>query len=127
MKDLDTIQNLTDGQLEKIAGDASVKMPEHLCESLSLICPRGEEETRRRRRSFWLPAVAAAAVVAGVFFFAGGARTPKDTFSDPYLACAEVERTFAFVSEKMDKGLKTAGKAVPVLQKTDEVIEMISK
>lgn len=126
MKDLDTIQNLTDGQLEKIAGDVSVKMPERLRESLSLICPE-EDEASRRRRSFWLPAAAAAAIVAGVFIFTGNFRRPKDTFSDPYLAYAEVERTFAFVSDKMDKGIQTAGKAVPVIQKTDDILEMISK
>ncbi len=43
---------------------------------------------------------------------------PKDTFDDPHLAYAELEKTFSYISSKVDKGLEIASEAEPVFTKT---------
>lgn len=126
MKELETIEKLTDAQLEQIADNPDVKMPDSLRDTLSLICAEDMQEKPRKRFPLWAPVAVAAAIVAGVFIFTTP-KQPQDSFNDPYLAYAEVERTFALMSDKMDRGLQTAGKAVPVIQKTDEIIERLSK
>lgn len=72
-----------------------------------------EEEGRKSRKSAlpvlkWaLPALAAACIAAAIFIPGG----PKDTFDSPELAYAEVERTFAYISQKIEKGSDIAARA----------------
>ena len=47
---------------------------------------------------------------------------PKDTFSDPELAYAEIEKTFLYISSKMDRGLEIASEAEPVLETANNAI-----
>lgn len=78
-----------------------------------------EEEKASRRRTLgrvlaWaVPAVAAACVALIV---ALPSPRPKDTFDDPQLAYAELERTFAMIAQKIDKGAELAIKAEPPIE-----------
>ena len=42
----------------------------------------------------------------------------KATFDDPLLAYAELEKTFSYISSKVDRGLDLASAAEPALEKT---------
>lgn len=71
------------------------------------------EEGKRKRavsRTVLRWAVPAFAAAALALLLAVPSR-PKDTFNDPALAYAEVERTFAYISQKIDKGVEIAAKA----------------
>lgn len=58
----------------------------------------------------WLAPALACAALAAVLLVP---RTPRDTFDSPELAYAELERTFAYISQKIDKGtgIATSGEA----------------
>lgn len=76
------------------------------------------KQTRKMEHSFaW--AGAAVAFASLVIFFALPSN-PKDTYDDPAVAYAEVEKTFALISSKIEKGSEFA-------QKADEPIETINK
>ena len=162
MKKISEIEALTPEQLELVAADASVPVPEDLKASLEALAGaaelagilkegapeqvrgeeetpeqvRGEEETpeqvrgegRPRKSTVWRWAIAAAAaaVVALAVTLSVPSR-PKDTFSDPLLAYAEVQRAFDLISARGEQAMDIAGKAVPVMEKTDEIIRKITK
>ena len=50
---------------------------------------------------------------------------PKDTFTDPMLAYAQIEHTFSYIESKMEKGLEIAAEAEPSLEKTNRIINSI--
>ena len=151
MKKISEIEVLTPEQLELVAADASVPVPEDLKASLEALAGaaelagileegtpervRGEEllrvrgEARPRKSAVWkrwAVAAAAAAVVALAVTLSVPSR-PKDTFSDPLLAYAEVQRAFDLISARGEQAMDIAGKAVPVMEKTDEIIRKITK
>ena len=176
MKDISSIERLTPEELERIASDASVRVPAELKASLEALAGAAElaEETEEasaagagvaadspapawvsgqkspemtatpdreqglrakkaffdgmflRRPLFWASAVAAA-LVAGVILFTAVPRQPQDTFSDPYLAYAEVQKTFDQISRRGEEAASIAGNAVPVFEKTEDLINRIMK
>ena len=152
MKKISEIETLTPEQLELVATDASVPVPEDLKASLEALAGaaelagileegtpervRGEGEAPERVRGEgrprkstvwrWAIAAAAAAVVALAVTLSVPSR-PKDTFSDPLLAYAEVQRAFDLISARGEQAMDIAGKAVPVMEKTDEIIRKITK
>ncbi len=127
MKTIEEIEKLTERELMQMADDLSVKVPEGLTESLEELVGAAALTSAepRRKPSFipWAVAAAAAAVLAlGISLSVP--RRPKDTFSDPYLAYAEVQKTFDRISQK---AAETAGKSVPALEKTEEFINLINR
>lgn len=68
----------------------------------------------RRALKWTAPAVAAAAAAALLLL----PDSPKDTFDDPALAYAEVEKAFAYMSQKIEEGTDIAAKA-------EEPVEML--
>ena len=128
--------------LEKIAADTSIEVPSDLGESIRIaldaleFIESSDEEPltvatapvrrfspRRRALTWSLSAAAALALVAGIAFSLMGSQ-PKDTFSDPYLAYAQIEETFSLISSKMDKGVDFAQQETgTVLAKTSQIIQ----
>ena len=88
MKRIRDIEQLTAAQLERIGADESIPVPADLQVRLP----------RRKVASAWSVAAAAAAVAGLGWFAASYEPAPKDTFEDPYLAYAAVERAFSRMS-----------------------------
>ena len=127
MKTIEEFENLDFSELEKISADGSVPVPSGLEDRIrnGLAAETLVNEERRSREKFrkvyWsLGAAAFAAVFATVIALIPS--RPKDTFDDPALAYAEVERTFAYISSKMDRGMEIASTAEPVIGRTIDVL-----
>lgn len=156
MKNINELERLTPEQLEQIASDESVRVPADLKASLealagaaelaesgrpeSAVCsatatPGADAKNFRKRqlRPFrnvfpWIAIPAVAAALAAAFLvFRGITPQPRDTFSDPYLAYAEIQKTFSRIAESGDQAARIAGGAVPVMEKTEELLNRIMK
>ena len=105
MKTLEEISRLSADELEKISLDESIPVPEEVSGRVQAAIGRKRADTLESVNS---PArkygASIFAIAAAISLFALGAvflkreRTPKDTFDDPYLAYAEVEKAFAKIS-----------------------------
>lgn len=147
MKRIEDIEKLTLQELETISDDTSIKVPEGLSASLAELVGAAElakkaEKPRRLSELFgasapapakpfptflrWAVAAAVAAALGlGIYFSIP--TSPRDTFDDPYLAYAEVQQAFDLISQKSNKAAEIAGKAVPVMEKTEEIINNLNK
>lgn len=79
---------------------------------------------RRTLRSRFAWGFAVAAIALAVFLAVP--RQPKDTFTDPVLAYAEIERTLGYVSSKIDKGTAIARSAETKFEKVENIINEIN-
>ena len=121
MKSIEDIERMSPEALEKVADDLSIKVPDtiSLLAENAVLAASGTETVRHERRRFMYiigPAVTALAASLAVILCIP--RHPKDTFDDPRMAYAEVERALNLISSKMDKGLEIASEAEPVIEKT---------
>ena len=111
MKSIDEITRLSAEDLERISLDESIPVPEELS-------ARVQAAVRKPAR--WvLPAGIAAAVAT--FLAVGLTLTwnpePKDTFDDPYLAYAEVEKVFSKISGTVAYGAEKVSESEQTLDK----------
>ena len=120
-------------KLKAIAEDKSVNAPEGMMDKIEagLNAMAFLEEKPVTRTRFITAAVSAAASLTviigiGLGISSRNSRMPEDTFTDPYLAYAQLEETFAMISSKMDKGLSIAQEAETVIAKTNEIMEKIN-
>lgn len=133
MKNLKDIENMSLDMLEAIADDETIKVPESLQERIesTLLAAQSIEEikeegvSRKARSIKWSPliGVAAAAAIAGFVILSPS--YPKDTFTDPEQAYAELEKTFAMMSEKMGKGMELAAKVEEPVATVNSVLSKI--
>lgn len=130
MKSIEYIESLDQEALENIARSSSADVPADLKDRVdaAVIAAELQKGNRRPARAKALPyvfgAIAAAALAAVVFISVPSG--PEDTFDDPYLAYAELERTLSLVSEKMGRGLELSAGAEPVIQRAVDVINNIN-
>ena len=101
MKSVKEIEKLPLEDLIEVASDETIKVPEGLYDRLA------QEVDREVSGNRWFKIAGAAAIVIlvvglGLLKFEN---EPKDTFSDPYLAYAELEKAFEMVSDGMQKGI----------------------
>ena len=115
MKSIDEITRLSAEDLERIALDESIPVPEELSGKVQEAVRSASN--RRFRRA--LPAGIAAAAVALVAVGIALTRNPepKDTFDDPYLAYAEVEKVFAKISGTVAYGAEKVNESEQTLDK----------
>ena len=114
MKTIDEITRLSADDLERISLDESIPVPEELSTKVHEAVAKADG-TRRR----WaLPAAGIAAAVA-VLVGIGLTREPqpKDTFDDPYLAYAEVEKAFSKISGTVAYGASKINESEQTLDK----------
>ena len=111
MKTLEEISRLSAEELEKISLDESIPVPKELSGRVQAAIGRKETDAIQSARSSSRKYGASIfAVAAAISLFALGAvylnreRNPKDTFDDPYLAYAEVEKVFAKISGTLAYG-----------------------
>jgi len=136
MKNIEDIEKMDLSDLEKVAADESISVPEGLEDRLKLSLlaqpdqageAADEGPSVRARLITGFSVLAAACLVAAVFLSRPQEKLLKDTFDDPYLAYAEVERTFERISKKMSKGTEKALSATEMIDKPSAIIRKINK
>lgn len=100
MKTIDEIEKISLCELLNVAGDERIAVPTELKASMHRsVFPAGAGRT-------WILGgiAAAAALLIGVGLAVRNSG-PKDTFDDPYLAYAELEKAFGMISDKANLSL----------------------
>lgn len=101
------IKDMSIKELEAIAGDKSIAVPESLSADISATLNALElvGNGAGRHPRILLTACSIAASIALLVFagmgVAGSSPRPKDTFDDPYMAYAQLEKAFDLISTKM--------------------------
>ena len=126
MKTLEDIENLSIEELEQQAVRAAAPVPDGLQERLrQTLAAREIAEAARPRPTRWIPYASLAVAAAAAAIIALPQRGPKDTFDDPRLAYAEVEKVFRTISDKMNDGLDIAREAGSAAEIPQNVLNKI--
>lgn len=128
MKSIKEIEDMSLEELERASLDERTAVPEGFAERIrasvdaqSIIDEITEDPHRMVRI---VGAAASVAVVAGIGLgIAKWQNEPKDTFDDPYMAYAELEKAFAIMSGGVQKGLAMAEESEEALDKVTSVFE----
>lgn len=131
MKSIKEIENMSLEQLEAVSMDENIPVPEGFAERMRTdveVLERLVEDKPQPQQRRWVmttvSVAAAAALLIGVGFgIARWQSEPKDTFDDPYLAYAELEKAFAIMSGGVHKALAMAEESEAALDKVSSVFE----
>ena len=133
MKNPEDIARMSSEELEKAAAERNDAIPAGLHERLEdglagLAAASEAVERGRRRRRFRAPALALAGVsaVAALLLTLPTPGGPEDSFDDPLLAYAEVEKSFSLISEKLGKGADMFLEAAPEFNRPKEILDKIT-
>ena len=125
MKSIKDIENMSLEQLEAVSMDESISVPEgftlRLQEQVVITALTDSEAGKVKTVRFAAIAASAALLVGIGLGIAGWHNEPKDTFSDPYLAYAELEKAFTTMAEGMQKGFSMAEKSEEIIDRTASV------
>ena len=112
MKTLEEIERLSLEELEQEATRAAAPVPDGLQERLrQTLAARELADAARPRPTRWIPYASLAVAAAAAAIIALPQHGPKDTFDDPRLAYAEVEKVFRTISDKMNEGVELVREA----------------
>ena len=133
MKKLEDIERMSFEELEKVSLDGGVSSPEGFGERLegavAGLAAAGEgvktKGVRLHTAAYSLAGAAMAAVL--MLLVLGRPGTPADSFDDPLLAYAEVQKSFSLISEKMSKTTELVLEASSEMNKPKEIIDKITK
>lgn len=129
MKSIEEIESMSFEQLEAIADDSRISAPAGLQDKLeATLAAESLMKEKKSRRTAWYAAcgtLAAAAASAAIVLSVTSAQ-PKDTFTDPLMAYAELEKTFNYISSKVDMGRSIVEDATPALEMTSHIIDKIN-
>lgn len=130
MKSLKDIENMSLEELERASLDERTPVPEGFAERIQIsvdaqsIIDEIKEDSHPGRMVRIVGAAASVAVLAGIGFgIARWQNEPKDTFDDPYMAYAELEKAFAIMSGGVHKALAMAEESEAALDKVSSVFE----
>lgn len=131
MKSIKEIENMSLEQLEAVSMDENIPVPEGFAERMRAdveVLERLVEDKPQPQQRRWVmttvSVAAAAALLIGVGFgIARWQSEPKDTFDDPYMAYAELEKAFAIMSGGVHKALAMAEESEAALDKVSSVFE----
>ena len=117
MKTLEEIERLSPEELEQAASSSQVPVPAGLQgrirQQLAAAEISAQAPVRRLPRGL-IPALAAAAAATAFALLPHGG--PKDSFDDPRLAYAEVEKAFQIISDKLSSGMDLTREATEIPQ-----------
>lgn len=127
MKRIDDIEKMGLEELEAVAEAENAAVPQGLEERIKERILAGEvakvSAKKMPRAVLQLSGIAAAVVLALLLFKPGKADNQlQDTFEDPYLAYAQVEKAFEEISDKMSMGVRIASQAKPLAEKPLEIL-----
>ena len=112
MKTLEEIENLSLEELEMKAAETAAPVPDGLERRLrQALAARELAQAARPRPARWIPYASLAVAAAAAALVVLPQRGPKDTFDDPRLAYAEVEKVFRTISDKMNEGVELVREA----------------
>ena len=130
MKSIKEIENMSLEELIAVSSDEAIAVPEGFAERIGRqveaykIAKDLENDADRVKTVRWIGAAAAVTLLAGTALgIANWQNRPKDTFDDPYLAYAELEKAFATMSDSLQKGLAMADKSEDIIDRTINVFE----
>lgn len=130
MKSIKEIEKMSLEELIEVSSDEATAVPEGFAERIGKqveaqkIARNLENDADRVRTVRWIGAAAAVTLLAGTALgVANWQNEPKDTFDDPYLAYAELEKAFATMSDSLQKGLAMAEKSEDIIDRTINVFE----
>ena len=117
-------------ELVAVSSDEATAVPEGFAERIGKqveahkIARDLENDADRVKTVRWIGAAAAVTLLAGTALgIVNWQKQPKDTFDDPYLAYAELEKAFATMSDSLQKGLAMADKSEDIIDRTINVFE----
>ena len=117
MKSIDEITRLSAEDLERISLDSSIPVPEELSGKVQEAVRAADRQAQRRRWILPSGIAAAVAVLIAVGLTLTRNPEPQDTFDDPYLAYAEVERVFSKISGAVAYGAEKVNESEQTLDK----------
>ena len=130
MKSIKEIENMSLEELIAVSSDEATAVPEGFAERIGKqveahkIARDLENDADRVKTVRWIGAAAAVTLLAGTALgIVNWQNQPKDTFDDPYLAYAELEKAFATMSDSLQKGLAMAEKSEDIIDRTINVFE----
>lgn len=128
MKSLKEIEDISLEELDAVSQDEAIAVPEGFRQRLEAeLDAQNKLETMKEepRKIRLVPVIGvAASVLLLIGIGLGIARwqsEPKDTFTDPYLAYAELEKAFSTMSEGMNKALAMADKSETIIDRATSV------
>jgi hypothetical protein len=128
MKSLKEIEDISLEELDAVSQDEAITVPEGFRQRLEAeLDAQNKLETIKEepRKIRLVPVIGvAASVLLLIGIGLGIARwqsEPKDTFTDPYLAYAELEKAFSTMSEGMNKALAMADKSETIIDRATSV------
>ena len=130
MKSIKEIENMSLEELIAVSSDEATAVPEGFAERIGRqveaqkVAKDLAKDADRVRTVRRIGAAAAVTLLAGTALgIANWQNQPKDTFDDPYLAYAELEKAFATMSDSLQKGIAMADKSEDIIDRTINVFE----
>lgn len=118
MKSLKDIEKITTEELEVISLNEKIVVPHDLEYKIQ------SRILGKKKKIYSMISVAAAiAVIVTGLSISLLNNEPKDTFDDPYLAYAELEKAFATMSDGIKKGMDMVETSESVIKKSTEIFK----
>lgn len=106
MKTAEEIENISFDELEAVADNRSITVPEELKDRIkSAVIAKEVTGERGQRGMFYGIGISLAAAAVAMAVLLNIRKEPADTFSSPEEAYLEVAKTFAYISKTMDKAV----------------------
>lgn len=130
MKSIKEIENMSLEELIAVSSDEAIAVPKGFAERIGRqveaqkVAKDLAKDADRTRTVRWIGAAAVVTLLAGTALgIVNWQNQPKDTFDDPYLAYAELEKAFATMSDSLQKGIAMADKSEDIIDRTINVFE----
>lgn len=117
MKSIKEIEKITTEELEAISLNEKIAVPKDLDYKIR------SRILSKKKKAYSMISAAAVAVIATGLGMSILDNEPKDTFDNPYLAYAELEKAFATMSEGMKKGMNMVETSESVIKKSTEIFK----